>query len=36
MEGAGCIGAIVGAVIILTIWGFGAGRQRSLWSGVRK
>jgi uncharacterized membrane protein YeaQ/YmgE (transglycosylase-associated protein family) len=28
-EGAGFIGAIVGAVIILAIWGFIAGRQRS-------
>jgi uncharacterized membrane protein YeaQ/YmgE (transglycosylase-associated protein family) len=29
-ESAGFIGAIVGAVIILAIWGFIAGRQRSL------
>ena len=29
-EGAGFVGAIVGAVIILAIWGFIAGRQRSL------
>ena len=27
-EGAGLIGAIVGAVIILVIWGFIAGRRR--------
>lgn len=27
-EGAGLIGAIVGAVIILAIWGFIAGRRR--------
>jgi uncharacterized membrane protein YeaQ/YmgE (transglycosylase-associated protein family) len=27
-EGAGFIGAIVGAVIILVIWGFIAGRRR--------
>jgi len=29
-EGAGFIGAIVGAVIILAIWGLIAGRRRSL------
>src|SRR5213076_18145 len=28
-EGAGLIGAIVGAVILLVIWGFIAGRRRS-------
>src|SRR5580692_10474541 len=28
-EGAGLIGAVVGAVIILVIWGFIAGRMRS-------
>ena len=28
-EGAGIIGAIVGAVILLVIWGFIAGRRRS-------
>jgi uncharacterized membrane protein YeaQ/YmgE (transglycosylase-associated protein family) len=28
-EGAGFIGAIVGAVIVLAIWGMIAGRQRS-------
>jgi|ERR1700730_1659729 len=28
-EGAGLIGAVVGAVIILVIWGFIAGRRRS-------
>jgi uncharacterized membrane protein YeaQ/YmgE (transglycosylase-associated protein family) len=28
-EGAGLIGAIVGAVIILVIWGFIAGRRRA-------
>jgi len=27
-EGAGFIGAIVGAIIILVIWGFIAGRRR--------
>lgn len=27
-EGAGLIGAIVGSVIILAIWGFVAGRRR--------
>jgi uncharacterized membrane protein YeaQ/YmgE (transglycosylase-associated protein family) len=29
-EGAGLIGAVVGAVIILLIWGLIAGRRRSL------
>jgi uncharacterized membrane protein YeaQ/YmgE (transglycosylase-associated protein family) len=29
-EGAGFIGAIVGAIIVLAIWGLIAGRQRSL------
>jgi len=29
-EGAGFIGAIVGAVIVLAIWGMIAGRQRSV------
>ena len=29
-EGAGFIGAIVGAVIVLAIWGLIAGRQRSV------
>jgi len=29
-QGAGFIGAIVGAIIVLAIWGFIAGRQRSL------
>lgn len=28
-EGAGLIGAIVGSVIILAIWGFVAGRRRA-------
>jgi uncharacterized membrane protein YeaQ/YmgE (transglycosylase-associated protein family) len=28
-EGAGLIGAVVGAIIILVIWGFIAGRRRS-------
>ena len=28
-EGAGLIGAIVGAIIILVIWGFIAGRRRT-------
>ena len=27
-EGAGLIGAVVGAIIILSIWGFIAGRRR--------
>jgi uncharacterized membrane protein YeaQ/YmgE (transglycosylase-associated protein family) len=27
-EGAGLIGAVVGAIIILVIWGFIAGRRR--------
>jgi uncharacterized membrane protein YeaQ/YmgE (transglycosylase-associated protein family) len=27
-EGAGLIGAVVGAVIVLVIWGLVAGRQR--------
>ena len=29
-EGAGFIGAIVGAIIVLAIWGFIASRQRSI------
>ena len=29
-EGAGFIGAIVGAVIVLAIWGLIAGRRRSI------
>lgn len=29
-EGAGFIGAVVGAIIILAIWGWMAGRRRSL------
>lgn len=28
-EGAGFIGAIVGAIIVLAIWGFVAGRRRT-------
>ena len=28
-EGAGFIGAVVGAVIVLVIWGFIAGRRRN-------
>ena len=28
-EGAGLIGSVVGAIIILVIWGFIAGRRRS-------
>ena len=28
-EGAGLIGAVVGAIIVLLIWGVFAGRQRS-------
>lgn len=28
-EGAGLIGAVVGAVIVLVIWGFIAGRRRT-------
>src|SRR5437763_6078601 len=31
-EGAGLIGAIVGAVILLVIWGFIAGRRRSAYN----
>ena len=29
-EGAGFIGATVGAIIVLAIWGFFAGRRRSI------
>ena len=29
-EGAGFIGAVVGAIIVLAIWGFVAGRRRSV------
>ena len=29
-EGAGFIGAIVGAVIVLAVWGLVAGRRRSI------
>ena len=29
-EGAGFIGAVVGAIIILALWGWMAGRRRSL------
>jgi len=28
-QGAGLIGAVVGAIIVLVIWGFIAGRRRS-------
>src|SRR5215469_16003259 len=35
-QGAGLIGAVVGAIIILVIWGFVAGRRRRLLSGAAR
>jgi uncharacterized membrane protein YeaQ/YmgE (transglycosylase-associated protein family) len=31
-EGAGLIGAVVGAIIVLLVYGLFAGRQRTVWS----